>query len=52
MILSIIYLVGTLVEVDHTKTGYIIESDYTDNDNVVFKVNYTVRINIEEHVHQ
>ena len=49
---STVYLVGTLVEVDHTQTGYIIELDDTDNDNVLFKVNYTVGNDIEEHVHQ
>ena len=52
MMPSIIYLVGTLVEVDHTKTGYIIELVDTDNDNVLFKVNYTVGNDIEEHVQQ
>ena len=49
---SIVYSVGTLVEVDHTKTGYIIELDDTDNNNVVLKVNYTIGNKIESHVHQ
>ena len=52
MIPSIIYSVGTLVKVDHTRTGYIIELDDADNDHVVFKVNYTAGNNIEDHVHQ
>ena len=49
---SIIYSVGTLVEVDNTKTGYIIELNDTDNDNIWFKINYTVVSEIEEGVHQ
>ena len=49
---SIIYPVGTLVEVDNTKTGYIIELDDTDNNNILFKINYTVVSKIEEGVHQ
>ena len=35
---SIIFSIGTLVEVDKTKTGYIIEIDTTDVDNVLFKI--------------
>ena len=49
---SIIYLVGTLVKIDHTKIGYITETDNTDVDNVVFKINFTVGNKSEEGVRQ
>ena len=47
-----IYSIGVLVEVDDAKTGYIIDIDNTDIDNVVFKINYTVGNEIEESVSQ
>ena len=50
--LPIIYSVGILVEVDNTKTGYIIEIDDTDVDNVFFKINYSVGNESEQGVCQ
>ena len=47
---SIIFSIGTLVEVDNTKTGYIIKIDNTGTSNVIFKINYTVGYEIEENV--
>ena len=38
----IIYSVGTLVEVDNTKTGYMIAIDDTNDDIIRFKISYTV----------
>ena len=49
---SIIYSIGTLVEVDSTKTGYITEIDNSDVDNVLFKINYTVGNESEQGVRQ
>ena len=48
----IIYSVGTLVEVDNTKTGYIIEIDDTNDDITRFKISYLVGNEIEEHVNE
>ena len=48
----IIYSVGTLVEVDNTKTGYIIELDNIDDNIIHFKISYIVGNEIEEQVHQ
>ena len=42
MMSPMIYSIGVLVEVDDAKTGYIIDIDNTDINNVVFKINYTV----------
>ena len=47
---QMIYSIGVLVEVDNTKTGYIINIDDTDTSNVIFKINYTVGNEIEENV--
>ena len=49
---SIIYSIGTLVEVDNAKTGYIIEIDNTDVHNVQFKINYIVGSESEQGVRQ
>ena len=49
---SIIYSVGTPVEVDDTKTGYIIEIDNTDDNNIHFKISYVVGNEIEERVEE
>ena len=40
------------MEVDDAKTGYIIDIDNTDTNNVVFKINYTVGNEIKESVSQ
>ena len=48
----IVYSVGTLVEVDNTKTGYIIEIDDTNDDITRFKISYRVGNEIEVGVHQ
>ena len=48
----IIYSVGTLVEVDNTKTGYIIEIEDTNDDIIRFKISYIVGNEIEEHVNE
>ena len=48
----IIYSVGTLVEVDNTKTGYIIEIEDTNDDIIRFKISYLVGNEIEEHVYE
>ena len=48
----IIYSVGTPVEVDDTKTGYIIEIDNTDDNNIHFKISYVVGNEIEERVEE
>ena len=48
----VIYSVGTLVEVDNTKTGYIIETEDTNDDIIRFKISYLVGNEIEEHVNE
>ena len=47
-----IYSIGSLVEVDSTKTGYIMQINNTDSNNVCFIVKYCVGNEIENDVHQ
>ena len=42
MMSPMIYSIGVLVEVDDAKTGYIIDIDNTETNNILFKINYTV----------
>ena len=47
-----VFFVGTLVEVDQMKTGYIIEIDNTNNDCLVFIIVYPAECEQEERVVQ
>ena len=45
-----VYFIGTLVEVDSTKTGYIVEIDDSDDSDVIFTINYSVLNEIKTNV--
>ena len=47
-----VFFVGTLVEVDNMKTGYIVEIDDTDNICLLFKIVYPGECVQEEEVEQ
>ena len=47
-----VYSIGSLVEVDSTKTGYIMQLNNTDSNNVCFIVQYCVGNEIENNIHQ